>query len=661
MVQRMFKKLSGIAILSCAVIGLALGGGKPMAQTLPPSGPPSAVPNPLTAPSKTGVNTAESRINKVTVYLDSALVGRTVTVPPGKGLVELVVSPLPPNTVPTSLYCEASQGLRVLATRFRTRQVERDVREEVRKLDEEKKKLQSDKARLDAAMEALEGEKGFLGKLESFAAASTTHATEKGKLDSNETISLAKYLSENRKNLSEQKVSNQEKIAEIQEKLAFLARKASEAGRGAVLTQNDAVLVVEKIGEAGGTVNLNYLVNQASWKPMYRLRAGKKPSDPVSMEYLAALTQETGEDWSAVRLTLSNAQPMLNASPPDLKALAVSIVPRPVGAPGTPLAGKPGQIPAPSQSQTQQALDNLNSLVPNAQAGSGVLNTPIPNPDGLANSADLANATRALRSAGQRDYNRRQEKQANDFFNYAGALDQARDLVITQEDKKDGAGDPSERQGPSLSYPLQGEFTIASRSDEQILEVQRLEMKADHFFKAVPVLTSHVYRQATLVNSSGNVFLPGEATIYHDGEFVGRMNIPLVASGEKFTVGFGVEPQLQVARKLVDKGRTVQGGNQILRYQYNILVSSYRGEVSRLQLWDRLPLAEKEAITATLGDVVPALCQDPLYMREDRSRNLLRWDLDIAPGSFGEKAVSVKYDFKLELDKQMGIGSYFTK
>jgi len=48
-------------------------------------------------------------------------------------------------------------------------------------------------------------------------------------------------------------------------------------------------------------------------------------------------------------------------------------------------------------------------------------------------------------------------------------------------------------------------------------------------------------------------------------------------------------------------------------------------------------------------------------MREDRSRNLLHWDLDIAPGSFGEKAVYVKYDFKLELDKQMGIGSYFTK
>ena len=72
-------------------------------------------------------------------------------------------------------------------------------------------------------------------------------------------------------------------------------------------------------------------------------------------------------------------------------------------------------------------------------------------------------------------------------------------------------------------------------------------------------------------------------------------------------------------------------------------------------------MAEKEAVTSTLGDVSPALCTDPLYLREDRSRNLLRWDLDVPAGAFGEKALAVKYDFKLELDKQMTIGSYLTK
>ena len=64
--------------------------------------------------------------------------------------------------------------------------------------------------------------------------------------------------------------------------------------------------------------------------------------------------------------------------------------------------------------------------------------------------------------------------------------------------------------------------------------------------------------------------------MYHGNDFVGRMNLPLVAIGEQFTVGFGVEPQLQVQRQMMDKTRTMQGGNQVLKYEYRILVSSYK-------------------------------------------------------------------------------------
>ena len=59
------------------------------------------------------------------------------------------------------------------------------------------------------------------------------------------------------------------------------------------------------------------------------------------------------------------------------------------------------------------------------------------------------------------------------------------------------------------------------------------------------MLTSHLYRLADLANSSDYVLLPGEATMYVGSDFVGRMNLPLVAIGEKYTVGFGVDPQLQ--------------------------------------------------------------------------------------------------------------------
>ena len=54
---------------------------------------------------------AESHIVAVTVYQGSAMVTREVTVPAGKGLTELVVSPLPDQVADTSLYTEGTESL----------------------------------------------------------------------------------------------------------------------------------------------------------------------------------------------------------------------------------------------------------------------------------------------------------------------------------------------------------------------------------------------------------------------------------------------------------------------------------------------------------------------------------------------------------------------
>jgi hypothetical protein len=139
------------------------------------------------------------------------------------------------------------------------------------------------------------------------------------------------------------------------------------------------------------------------------------------------------------------------------------------------------------------------------------------------------------------------------------------------------------------------------------------------------------------------------------------MDLPLVAIGEQFTAGLGVDPQLQVQRQMIDKSRAMQGGNQVLKYDYRILVSSYKAEPVTLQVWDRLPHAENETVGVSLGKAEPEMSSDPVYLREQRPNNLLRWDLKVEPTMSGEKAKVVKYDFKMELDKQMTIGSFQTK
>lgn len=580
---------------------------------------------------------AASRITHVTVYPDSALVTREVEVPAGAGTVELVVSPLPERTVNSSLYSESADGIRVLTTRFRSRPVKENTREEVRKLEDEVKKLQTNARKIQADVEACKQNMGLLSKLENFTTASTQHATEKGKLDSEATIALAKYLMDGRGEKTKEMVGLQQQLENNAEQLEFVQRKLREMSAGTSKTERDAVIVVDKANGAAGKVRLNYLVDAASWRPQYKFRSGTELKDKVQVEYLAAIMQQTGEDWSNVNLVLSTAQPMLNAAPPDLQMLAVAVVPR--GAPKSPAL----QTPA-------NAMDYTNNF------------GAIPNPQGQS-PVQLENIAKGLRRRAQQELNQQKGETGNTIWNYAGALDQARDLVLNPEGRLSGKekSRSSQNEGPSVTYHLNARLTMPSRNDEQVLEVAKLDMVPEYYYKAVPVLTPHVYRQANLTNKSDYVLLPGEATMYNGTDFVGRMNLPLVAIGEQFTIGFGAEPQLQVNRQMIDKARAMQGGNQVLKYEYRILVNSYKKERVKLQVWDRLPFAENETMGVSLVKATPEVSKDSLYVREARPHNLLRWDLEVDPVMNGEKAQTIQYEFKLELDKQMTIGSFQSK
>ena len=176
------------------------------------------------------------------------------------------------------------------------------------------------------------------------------------------------------------------------------------------------------------------------------------------------------------------------------------------------------------------------------------------------------------------------------------------------------------------------------------------------------MLTPNVYRIADLTNTSEFVLLPGEATMYLGSDFVGQTKLPLVAIGKPFTVGFGVDPQLQATRVLLDKTRATQGGNQVITFKYRISIVSYKKEPVPVQSWDRMPHAEAAmTIGITLANPKQELSSDPLYVRDEKPKGLLRWDLTVQPNQNGEKALMIEYEYKMELDKNVNIGGFLSK
>src|SRR5207247_4695664 len=180
--------------------------------------------------------------------------------------------------------------------------------------------------RLQADIKTATENQQFLTKLEAFTGATMQHLTEKGLLSAETTIALAKYVMSTRGERSKEAVALQQQLQANTEQSEFAKRQLAELTSGVQRTERDAVIVVDKANAAAGTVRLNYLVGAVAWRPQYKLRAGKD-KDPVSLEYLASVLQQTGEGWTGVALALSTAQPMLNAAPPELKSLEVSAIP----------------------------------------------------------------------------------------------------------------------------------------------------------------------------------------------------------------------------------------------------------------------------------------------------------------------------------------------
>jgi len=357
------------------------------------------------------VKAAPSKITAVTLYQQTALVTREVTIPDAPGLAEVVVSPLPAHTMQSSLYAEGGEGIRVLSVRFRTRAIAEDTREDVRKVEAQIKTLAQKAATLQSELKAIEDNLKLLDKLEGFTAKGLENLTDKGQLDADKIIVLAKFVQDDRSKRAKEAHLLKQQLEENTAQLKFAQRQLGEKSSGSVRTERDAVITIDKKAGAAATVRLNYLVSSASWRPIYKLRAGTKDKDAVTLEYLAAIEQQTGEDWTGVNLTLSTAQPLLNAAPPDLRVLAVS-----VGGPNLAMTG---------------GDPKASPVVPTAgPAPPGVSIPGAGMPSASAIARDLEKTAKGQRAAAAENYRQNKDDVAAKLTNDAAAVEQFCDLFL---------------------------------------------------------------------------------------------------------------------------------------------------------------------------------------------------------------------------------------
>ena len=471
----------------------------------------------------------------------------------------------------------------------------------------------SARTKMDAKSSARQN--AYLDQLDSFTAATAKSDLARGVLDADALRKVTLFSFEQRKAISDQLLALEKEAKALQSDLSLSQRQLSELTGGAVRTVREAVLFIDKRDDAKKAVRLSYLVRQCGWSPAYTFRAGREEKE-VRVECNGIVHQLTGEDWNGVLLTLSTASPALTASGPTLAPFPVTLnregAARPLGA--------------------KELAAQLEAVRERRDAA-------LAEQRGAATLGEKAKLDWALNAA------------ANEFQNFE--LISGRDLVSTLQ-----SGDAELERGPSLSYTLAGPVSVASRADQQMVQIFQKNFAGRFYDVATPGLTRDVFRNAELINSSDQDLLAGPILSYLDGQFVGHGEIPTVARGQMFVPGFGADPQLRTRRELVDKKETVQGGNRKLDFKYRLIVENYKDQPALVRVYDRLPFSEDTAaVRVALDEMKDPLDENPLYVRRDSPKGILRWEITVPVGAVREKARTIEYGFSVEFDRNFQLGT----
>jgi len=211
--------------------------------------------------------------------------------------------------------------------------------------------------------------------------------------------------------------------------------------------------------------------------------------------------------------------------------------------------------------------------------------------------------------------------------------------------------------GPAVSFSLPRTITVPSNAeDKQTTSLGAFETEAELFRIAIPMLTDSTFIRSNVTNTSDYILLPGQASIFHGSDYVGKTSLPTIAPNETFPLDLGIDPVVTATRILLEKETSSSGlfasGKQTM-YDYRITISNGHDEAIELQVWDRYPVSRNEEIEVILDNVSTPLSTNPIYVESSLPLGLLRWDLNIPADMTGDNLFVLTWQVEIARGKDI--------
>ncbi|MCB4204610.1 mucoidy inhibitor MuiA family protein [Deferribacterales bacterium Es71-Z0220] len=240
-----------------------------------------------------------TKIEKVTVFIDSALINRSGKINITKGENLFIIKGLTTNVIDNTIQASIDKNIgKIVDVKVEKSYTSAANEEKINLLLQQIKEVENKIKMLGHEKKATENFIDIIGKSNPLSASL--------KLTAAELQNYSNFLENSLKKSYKDLAKIETEISTLNEEKDKLKNELSNIG-GQNKESKNIILTVKGFKTAESKIELSYLVNGAGWSPLYNADVDTS-NDSITFDIYTNITQSTGENWENVTMEISTAK-----------------------------------------------------------------------------------------------------------------------------------------------------------------------------------------------------------------------------------------------------------------------------------------------------------------------------------------------------------------
>lgn len=505
---------------------------------------------------------ADSKTTKATLFLSGAQVHREAKVNLKAGANIVKLTGLRPNITANSIMVEGHSSFTIVSVELKYNYL--------KKAQEmfEYKGLIEQREKLRWEIKKIQADKAVLMEELNVLQANQTVKGQNETMNIERLIDYSDVYQDKQVDISIKQNTLNKKEKEANERMQKLNVQLQDIER--INNRNTAeIWVTLNTNNASNTaIKFNYYTYEAHWRPFYDIRT-KDSDNKVDFVLKGKLLQSTGENWEKVNLVLSTGNPSLTTNLPSLSTWTVYSTKPPV----------------------YKSKGNARKKSAAPAYGGGGYDRAQAQTESMPKSLDIDG-----------------KLEENEKTVYNQPIATAKNALTT------------------IEYAVTEPYTLAGDNQYYDIDIITNETAGKKTFYTAPDYEEKAYTVVEMPEWTKLNLLNGEAAMYYNDNYVGRVMLNTEGVEDTLNLSFGPDNNLLIKRKIVhskERGQ-VAGSNRIVNRTIEISVRNTKNITVELDVDDQLPIAYNKSISIEKVELAGA--------KYDEKTGYLSWKLKLAPG-----------------------------